>query len=75
MNLSQIKSAVKAGQVVHWATDSYVVKYNEPTGQFCIVCTANGHTIGLTWRDGVTLNGHPSEFYVQPIKGTDNANH
>jgi len=29
-----------------------------------IVCRTNYHTIGLTWKDGVTLNGRPSEFYV-----------
>ncbi len=33
-------------------------------GQWLIVCDINGYTIGLTWMDGVTVNGRPDEFYV-----------
>ena len=34
-------------------------KYN----QWFIVCYI-GNTIGLTWRDGKTLNGKEEEFYI-----------
>lgn len=63
MTLEEIKSAVAAGQVVHWSSANYRVTCNTP-GQYLITCAANGHAICLTWRDGVTLNGKPSEFYV-----------
>ena len=72
MELAEIKSAVLAGDTVHWASSAYVVKhvrYRKLTGDYvdygwCIVCVPNGSTIGLTWRDGVTLNGEAEDFYV-----------
>jgi hypothetical protein len=33
-------------------------------GQWLIVCSLNGYTMGLTWRDGVTMNGKESEFFI-----------
>jgi hypothetical protein len=36
----------------------------DSTGQWFIVCTANDSAIGLTWLDGVTLNGKPDQFYI-----------
>lgn len=62
MNLQEIKQAVESGKAVYWASRAYrVVK--DDVGQWLIVCL-NGSTIGLTWRDGVTLNGKPEEFFV-----------
>ena len=62
MTLEQIKSAVDAGQTVHWASDRYSV-IHDSKGQWLIKCD-NGYCIGLTWRDGVTMNGEPHEFYA-----------
>ena len=62
MNLQEIKNAVEDGQTVHWSNSSYrVVKVS--LNQFLIVCE-NGSTIGLTWKDGKTMNGRPEDFYT-----------
>lgn len=63
MTLEEIQTAVLAGKTVHWSTDSYVVRCDE-LGQWLIICTLNQNTIGLTWRDGVTMNGQESEFFI-----------
>jgi hypothetical protein len=66
MTLEQIKAAVEAGKTVHWANRGYqVIKDN--LGQWFIVYDRDGprpNYIGLTWQDGKTMNGRPSEFYV-----------
>ena len=63
MTLQEIKTAVEAGQTVCWASEIYrVVK--DRLGQWLIVCGHNEYTIGLTWRDGVTMNGSPNEFFI-----------
>ena len=63
MTLEQIKAAVIAGKTVHWANDGYIVQVDN-TGQWFILFTRNNHYIGLTWLDGVTLNGKPEQFYI-----------
>jgi hypothetical protein len=63
MSLAEIKAAVEAGQTVHWANEGYVV-VKDRIGQFLIVFTSNKSTIGLTWKDGVTLNGESEQFYI-----------
>ena len=63
MTLQEIKDAVKAGKTVHWASRAYVVECDN-IGQWLIHCTSNDNYIGLTWRDGVTMNGRPEEFFV-----------
>lgn len=63
MNLSEIKQAVEDGKTVHWASRAYKV-VKDDVGQWLIVCTLNNHAIGLTWRDGVTVNGKPEEFFL-----------
>lgn len=66
MTLDEIKAAVEAGETVHWANDGYtVVKDN--LGQWLIVCGSNGYTVGLTWRDGVTVNGDAADFYTEDL--------
>ena len=62
MTLEEIKAAVEAGQTVHWSNSRYrVVK--DRLGQWLIVCDG-GSTTGLTWRDGVTMNEKPEEFFI-----------
>lgn len=62
MTLEEIKAAIAAGRTVHWASTAYVVEL-APVG-YVIRCTANDNLIGLTWRDGVTLNGREEEFFT-----------
>ena len=67
MDLQEIKEAVESGRKVHWSNDSYVVikhliRYGEP--EYLIKCLSNDHCIGLTWRDGVTMNGKPEDFFI-----------
>ena len=64
MTLEEIKTAVKAGKTVHWASKAYNVECDK-IGQWLIHCTTNDTYIGLTWRDGVTLNGRPEQFFVE----------
>lgn len=64
MNLNEIKTAVESGQTVHWANSNYKV-IKDSVGQWLILCVLNQYCIGLTWQDGVTLNGEPDDFYVE----------
>lgn len=63
MTLAEIKAAVEAGKTVHWSNTGYVVT-KDRLGQFLITFSSNGSTIGLTWADGVTMNGKPEEFFI-----------
>ena len=65
MTLEQIKQAVESGKTVHWSSGLYAV-IKDSLGQFLIICKANGYCIGLTWRDGITLNGTPEQFFIEP---------
>jgi hypothetical protein len=67
MTLNEIKSAVEAGQSVHWANDGYSV-IKDKLGQFLIIFKTNESCIGLTWRDGITLNGKEADFYIKGAK-------
>lgn len=62
MTLTEIKAAVLAGRTVHWASKAYKVMHYD--GEFMIECSINGHCICLTWRDAVTLNGKPEQFFI-----------
>ncbi len=63
MTLDQIKAAVDNGKTVHWANSLYrVVK--DKNGDYLILCTHNQNCIGLTHKDGVTMNGNETEFFV-----------
>lgn len=57
MNLSEIKAAVEAGKVVHWSNEGYTVKGD-------LIVHHSGSAIGLTWADGVTLNGKECDFFI-----------
>lgn len=67
MTLEEIKAAVEAGQTVHWTNELYRV-IKDDTGQWLIHCRpVAGHGDvywGLTWQDGVTMNGSPDQFYI-----------
>lgn len=63
MSLTEIKAAIEAGKTVHWANEGYLV-IKDKIGQFLIKFSSNGSCIGLTHRDGVTLNGKPEEFFI-----------
>jgi len=63
MTLKEIKDAVLAGKRVCWLEKNYEV-IHDSVGQWLIRCVDNDSCIGLTWRDGVTMNGKPKEFFV-----------
>ena len=64
MTLEEIKAATLANKIVHWQSSAYTVEIDN-VGQWLIYCSHNGNCIGLTWRDGVTLNGEPEHFYLE----------
>ncbi len=63
MTLEEIKSAIENGKIVHWKHSGYIV-LKDRIGQYLIECLSNGHCIGLTWLDGVTMNGKEEDFYT-----------
>lgn len=63
MTLKEIKQAIAEGETVCWAIPSYRV-IRDNIGQFLIICLLNGHCIGLTWRDHITLNGKEHDFFI-----------
>jgi hypothetical protein len=63
MNLEQIKQAIAQGYPVHWSSTAYDVIIDN-VGQYLIRCNLNDSCIGLTWRDGVTMNGDEDEFFL-----------
>jgi hypothetical protein len=63
MTLSEIQSAVLAGQKVHWKTKAYEIVHDQ-IGQWLVVCRSTGGCWGLVWTDGVTVNGKPWDFFV-----------
>ena len=64
MTLEDIKTAVDAGDRVHWINSGYLVTRDD-LGQYLITFTRNGSAIGLTSRDGTRLNGEPDEFFIE----------
>lgn len=65
MTLQEIKQAIEQGKTVNWSSNYYeVIKViKDKNNEYLIRCKGNGHCIGLTWRDGVTMNGNEIEFY------------
>jgi len=62
MTVNEIKKAVDNDKVVKWCNDNYTVialKSNY------LIMYKSGSLIGLTWKDGKTLNGKESEFYIK----------
>lgn len=63
MTLAEIKQAIAEGKTVHWSNELYYVnKVGEDN--YVIACKSNNHAIGLTWEDGVTMNGKEESFYI-----------
>ena len=63
MTLSEIKQAIAEGKTVHWSNGLYYVK-KVGEDKYVIACESNNHAIGLTWQDGVTMNGKEESFYI-----------
>lgn len=63
MTLDQIKQAIADGKQVFWATRAYSVILDK-FDRYLIHCTINNSYIGLTWLDGVTLNGKEEDFFT-----------
>lgn len=62
MTLQQIKEALADGKKVYWSNIGYEVIKDK--NQY-LIKHYNGHCIGLTWADDVTLNGKEEEFFIQ----------
>jgi hypothetical protein len=62
MNLNEIKQAIADGKTVHWSNEGYTVILDS-VPQY-LIRHSNGSCIGLTWADGVTLNGREDQFYI-----------
>lgn len=64
MKIAEIKRAVDEGLKVHWQNREYVVISSSLHSRYLIRSIATGHCIGLTWADGVTLNGKEEDFFI-----------
>ena len=66
MTLDEIKTAVDAGETVHWANKGYTV-IKDNIGQYLIAWhheSRDAHYIGLTHQDGTTMNGRWHQFFI-----------
>ena len=54
-----------AGKTVYWHHNGYQV-IKDSIGQYLIKCLWNDYCIGLTHKDGITLNGEAKAFYIEP---------
>lgn len=61
MTLNEIKAALAQGKRVFHQNANYEV-IRDNLDQYLIKCRSNDYCIGLTWKDGKTLNGKPEEF-------------
>lgn len=65
MNVEEIKAAVGRGLRVFWSNASYEVIHDTKNGcDQWLIRHSEGSCVGLTHRDGVTLNGRPEQFYT-----------
>ncbi len=64
MTLQEIKNAVDNEQTVIWKQNNY--KVAKWACGYVVVCTDNNYAIGLTWQDGVTMNGAEEDFSIVP---------
>lgn len=70
MNVLEIKRAIDEGLKVCWSSLDYQVRKTPGTDSYFISCSSTGHTIGLTWADGKTLNGKEDDFFVIDVAET-----
>ena len=64
MTLEEIKKAVNSGKKVYWSNKGYEIQ-EDRNGQYLIICLSNNYCTGLTWLNGITLNGKPEEFFME----------
>lgn len=64
MKLAEIRRAVDEGLMVHWQSQEYEVIRSSMHPFYLIRSRATDHCIGLTWADGVTLNGKEEDFFI-----------
>ena len=64
MTLTEIQRAVQQGLPVHRQSPGYLVEQAHRDGKCLIRCLSTGHCIGLTWADGLTLNGKEEDFFI-----------
>jgi hypothetical protein len=62
MRLDEIMYALEIGGKVYWHNDNYEV-IKDKIGQYLIRSISNNSCIGLTHRDGKTMNGKEQDFY------------
>ncbi len=63
--VENIKAAVDAGMNVYWKNDQYKV-IKDKLGRYLIAYDLGGdreNFVGLTWKDGTTLNGKSDDFF------------
>lgn len=66
MNIEQIKTAVREGKTVHWASDIYVVilhTFASGKEQWLVKCLPNDYCTGLTNSKGVMAENE-SDFFI-----------
>ena len=63
MTLQEIKQAVDEGKVVNWKNEGYQV-IKDKHGEYLINFIYNEYYVGLTWQDGVTMNGDEEDFFI-----------
>lgn len=63
LTLEKIKAAVDEGKTVCWVNDNYEVE--KWADGYNIVCKHNMNAVGLTHRDGVTMNEKLKDFYIK----------
>jgi len=66
MNANEIRKAIDSGSKVYWSNYAYEV-IKDSIGQYLIKCHINNSYIGLTHRDGVTLNGKEQDFFMEEV--------
>ena len=60
----EIKDAIAEGRKVYHGNKNYEV-IQDKIGQYLIVCSFNGYTIGLTHSDKQTMNGKEADFFTE----------
>jgi hypothetical protein len=63
MTLEEIKKAIEEKKKVYWSNKSYEVIKEED--YYYVLYIPNSYAIGLTWLDGITLNGKEEEFFTE----------
>lgn len=71
MTAFEIMQAVDNNRTVYWCNNHYRV-FRDVCGEYLIFCNLNNDTIGLTWKDGKTLNGKEEDFYIERTQQINN---